>query len=184
MGVYHLLVQAFPIVLWNTAFLFILFRTLSDGRLAEGLAKSVVTLIFLGVLGGAATFALGFLVWPYSALISSPLGRDHLMLASWSLAYWTVLLVFSWRLGDDLWRGANRWIMAGLATVGAALVNITGTLGGSVAHNPSAVGDVVRFVLGWQIYTTHYIPDVTVWLLIVFSIVLVTLGIWGGRHRA
>jgi hypothetical protein len=182
MGVYHLLVQAFPIVLWYTAFLFILVRAVSDGSLAQGLAKAVTPLILLGVLGGVATYVLGFLVWPFGALISSPLGRNHMLLASWTLVYWTVLLVFAWRLGDTLWQGTARWIMPVLAALGVALLTITGTLGGSAAHNPSAVSEIVRFVLGWEIYTTLYIPDVTLWLLVISSIVLVALGVWG-RYR-
>lgn len=182
MGVYHLLVQAFPIVLWYTAFLFILIRALSDGAFAEGLAKAIAPLILLGVLGGIATYALGFLVWPLGAVTSSPLGRNHILLASWTLVYWTVLLVFVWRLGDGLWRGLNRWLMPLLSALGVGLLNITGTLGGSTAHNPSAVSDVVRFILGWEIYTTLYVPDVTLGLLVVASIVLVGLGLWG-RYR-
>ena len=184
MGVYHVLVQAFPIVLWNTAFLFILIRVLSDGKLAQSLAKAVTTLIFLGVLGGAVTYVLGLLVWPFDALISSPLGRNHFLLASWTLAYWTVLLVFAWHLGDALWDGTRRWIMLGLSVLGVGLLNITGTLGGSVAHNPSAVSDVVRFVLGWEIYTSFYVPDATLWLLVAVSVVLFALGLWGHRRQA
>jgi hypothetical protein len=182
MGVYHILVQAFPIVLWNAAFLFILIRIISDGKLARNLGKAVTTLIFLGVLGGAVTYALGLLVWPFGALISSPLGRNHLLLASWTLAYWTVLLVFTWRLGDALWQGTTRWITLGLSLLGVVFLNITGTLGGSVAHNPSAVSDVVRYLLRWELYTTFYVQDVSLWVLVAVSIGFVAAGIWGRRH--
>lgn len=184
MGVYHLLVQAFPIVLWNTAFLFILFRAFSDGDLARTLAGSVTALILLGVLGGAVAYALGFLVWPFSALISSPLGRNHFLLATWTLAFWTVLLVFAWRLGDTLWKGPNRWVMLGLSLLGVVFLNVTGTLGGSVAHNPSAVSDVVRFVLAWDVHDTFYLPNFTLWLLVISSAILVALGVWGRRSDA
>ena len=182
MGVYHLLVQAFPIVLWYTAFAFILIRFMSDGAFAQGLAKAIMPLILLGVLGGIVTYVLGFLVWPLGAVTSSPLGRNHIVLASWTLVYWTVLLVFAWRLGDALWRRFNRWLMPLLSALGVALLTITGTLGGSVAHNPSAVSDIVRFVLGWEVYTTLYVPDYTLGLAVVVSVVLAVLGLWG-RYR-
>lgn len=182
MGVYHLLVQAFPIVLWYTAFLFILIRAFSDGALAQGLAKAITPLILLGLLGGIVTYALGFLVWPLGAVTSSPLGRNHILLASWTLVYWAVLLVFAWRLGESLWQGLNRWLMPFLSAVGIGLLTITGTLGGSTAHNPSAVSDVVRFLLGWEIYTTLYVPALTLVILIIASIVLVSLALWG-RYR-
>ena len=177
MGVYHLLVQAFPIVLWNTAFLFVLVRVLSDRDLAHQLAGAVPTLILLGLLGGAVTYVLGFLVWPFEALTSSPLGRNHLLLASWTMGYWSVLLVFAWRHGDALWYGTRRWIMLGLSGLGVGLLNITGTLGGSVAHNPSAASDFVRFVLGWEIYTTFYVPNGTLALFILVSVALVALAL-------
>ena len=184
MGVYHLLVQAFPIVLWYTAFLFILIRFLFDGPYAQGLAKAIAPLILLGLLGGIVTFILGFLVWPLGAVISSPLGRNHIVLATWTLVYWSVLLVFVWRLGEAVWRGVNRWLMPLLSALGVALLTITGTLGGSVAHNPSAVSDVVRFVLGWEVYTTLYVPDLTLALSLAVSIVLLVLGLWGRTRHA
>lgn len=184
MGVYHLLVQAFPIVLWYTALLFILVRALSDGSFSQGLAKAITPLILLGLLGGIVTYALGFLVWPLGAVTSSPLGRNHILLATWTLVYWTVLLIFAWRLGDALWRGLNRWLMPLLSAMGVALLTITGTLGGSTAHNPSAVSDVVRFLLGWEIYTTLYVPNLVLGLSLVASIALLGLALWGHFRRA
>ncbi len=181
MGVYHLLVVVFPIALWDTAFLFILVRALSDGALARRLEKGITPLIFLGVLAGAAAYVLGLLVWPYSALTASPLGRNHMLMATWTLGYWTVLCVLAWRLGEALWVGVRRWIMFGLSAVGVGLLTITGTLGGSTAGNPSGISDLVR-LLGWEVYTTFYVPDVTLGLSVVASIVLVGLGLWG-RYR-
>ena len=181
MGIYHLLVVVFPIAFWDTAFLFILVRALSDGALARRLEKAITPLIFLGVLAGAVAYVLGLLVWPYSALTASPLGRNHMLMATWTLGYWTVLCVLAWRLGEALWAGVRRWIMFGLSAVGVGLLTITGTLGGSVAGNPSGISDLVR-LLGWEVYTTFYVPDVTLGLSVVASIVLVGLGLWG-RYR-
>jgi len=183
MGVYHLLVQSFPIVLWYTAFLFILLRAVSDGSFAQGLSMAITPLLLLGVLSGIVAYVLGFLVWPLGAVTSSPLGRNHILLASWTLVIWTVLWVLIWRAGDDAWRGWNRWLLPTLSGLGVGLLTITGTLGGSTAHNPSVVSDVVRFVLGWEIYTTLYVPNATLALSLVASVTLVGLGIWGRRHN-
>ena len=183
MGVYHLLVVFFPIALWDTAFLFILIRALSEGELARRLEKGITPLIFLGVVAGAVAYGLGLLVWPYSALTSSPLGRNHMLMATWTLAYWTVLCVLAWRLGAELWAGARRWIMLGLSAVGVGLLTITGTLGGSLAAKPSGISDLVR-LLGWEVYTTFYVPDITLWLLLAASVILLALGVWGSRRHA
>ena len=175
MGVYHLLIVIFPIALWETAFLFALVRALSSGRMATKLGNAIAPLLFLGVLGGVAAYILGFLIWPYSALITSPLGRNHLLMASWTLAYWIVLWLVAWRLGERLWVGGIRWVALALGALGVGLLTITGTLGGSLAGNPSGVSDLVR-ALGWEVYTTFYVPDFTLWMMLGASVILLVLG--------
>jgi hypothetical protein len=79
-----------------------------------------------------------------------------------------------------VWRGSWRWIMLGLAGLGMALQTITGTLGGYLAGNPSAVSQILRS-LGWEVFTTFYVPT---WMLIAAlaaTAALVALGIVGGR---
>ncbi len=181
MAVYHVLVQSFPIVLWYTATLFILVRLLSRGRFAGGLGRAVMPLILLGVLGGLLAYVLGLVAWPLSATLASPLGRNHLLMASWTLAFWTALLLIAWRRGEALWEGASGWLMLLMAALGVAMVTITGTLGGSMAGNPSAVSDVVR-ALGWEVYTTFYAPAAILGLVLAVSAVLVAIGIWGRRR--
>ncbi len=182
MGAYHLLVVFFPIALWDTAFLFILIRAFSDGALATRLGKAVMPLIFLGVLAGAVAYLLGLMVWPYSALTNTPLGRNHMLMATWTLGYWTVLCVLAWRLGDDLWVGAKRWIMLGLAAIGVGALTITGTLGGSLAGNPTGISDLVR-LMGWEVYTTFYVPNLVLWLLVAVSLAMLALGAWAYRRQ-
>lgn len=180
MEVYHMMAVFFPIVLLQTAFLFILIRAFSAGSLAMQLEKAIGPLVYLGVLGGAVAYVLGLLSWPYSALTSSPLGRNHMLLASWTLAYWLVLSVAIWRLGSALWASSARWTMLGLSALGVVFVMITGTLGGSLAGEPSGVSDLVRLA-GWEVYTTFYVPN---WVLIAYiagAVILVALGILGGR---
>ncbi len=183
MGVYHLLAIVFPIALWDVAFLFILIRTLSAGSLATRLEKTIVPLLLLGVLAGAVAYVLGLLAWPYSALTASPLGRNHMLMATWTLAYWTMILVLAWRLGEQMWLGASRWVMLGLAAFGVALLTIAGTLGGSLAGNPSGISDLVR-LLGWEVYSTFYVPNLTLWLLVVVSVILVGIGLRERKRHA
>jgi Predicted membrane protein (DUF2231) len=183
MSVYHLLVVVFPIALWDTAFLFTLIRVVSNGRVATMLGNAVAPLVLVGLLGGVAAYVLGFFVWPYSALTASPLGRNHLLMATWTLAYWTVLWVLAWRLGERLWIGVGRWVALALGALGVALLTITGTLGGSLAGNPSGVSDLVR-ALGWEVYTTFYVPNATLWVMFAAAAVLLVLGVWARKQPA
>lgn len=183
MAPYHVMLVHFPIALWTTAALIILLRAFSDGTLARAADGALTFLLFLGAVAGALAFGAGLLVWPTEAVSSSPLARNHLLLAGWSLAYWIVLWLLRWRGGERVWEGLWRWLMLGLAVLGVGLQTITGTLGGYLAGNPSMVSEIVRR-LGWEVFTTFYLPDWILGLLVVSSAVMIGLGLAGNRARA
>ena len=89
--VYHILVVHFPVALWLTAALFIFIRVFSASELAVRLQKAVWPLILLGSVAGIVAYGLGLAIYPWSAITESPLGRNHIMLATWTLSYWTVM---------------------------------------------------------------------------------------------
>jgi len=138
-------------------------------------------MLLLGGLLGACGFVAGLLVWPIEAVASSPLARNHVLLASWSLGYWLLLALVRWLGGEQVWQGLWRWTMLGLAGLGMALQTITGTLGGYLAGNPSAVSEVLRR-LGWEVFTTFYLPSWLLILLGVAALALIALGVAGGRR--
>ena len=183
MSAYHVMLVHFPIALLTTAFLLILARALSDApavRTAEG---ALTPLLGFGALTGAAAFAAGLLVWPPEAVASSPLARNHVLLGAWSLAYWTVLWLVRWRAGERVWEGLSRWIMLALAALGVGLQTLTGTMGGYLAGNPSAVSDVVR-KLGWEVFTTFYLPGWMLGVVVIAAILLAAVGFAGARRAA
>lgn len=180
---YHILVAHFPIALWMVAYLFILYRTFSDSELAVRLQKSVWPLIFLGSLTGVVAYGLGLLIYPLSAITESPLGRNHIMLATWTLSYWSVIGVIGYRFRRHLYEDGQRWITFALASIGAAVVTITGTLGGSLAGTPSLVTKSLG-TIGWNVYMTFYLPT---WMLILYgtgAVLLVAIGMYGRRKGA
>jgi hypothetical protein len=67
--------------------------------------------------------------------------------------------------------------MAALALLGSALLGITGTLGGHLVGIYSDVSDGLR-LLGWEVYTTFYVPNMTLVTLLVIAVVLLALGAW------
>jgi uncharacterized membrane protein len=176
MSAYHVMLVHFPIALWTTAFLLILARALSDAPAVRTAAGALTPLLAVGALTGALAFAAGLLVWPIESAASSPLARNHILLAAWSLAYWTVLWLVRWRAGERVWDGWFRWIMVGLGTLGVGLQTLTGTIGGSLAGNPSGVSDIVR-KLGWEVFTTFYLPGWMLGVVVVAALALIAAGI-------
>ena len=129
--VYHILVVHFPIALWLTAALFVFFRVFSDSVLAVRLEKSVWPLILLGSLAGFVAYGLGLSIYPWSAITQSPLGRNHIMLATWTLSYWTVLGVLGYRFRRFLFDGVQKWVTFVLTLIGAA---VGGAAGGGYGY--------------------------------------------------
>jgi hypothetical protein len=183
MAAYHSVLVHFPIALLMTATLAIFVRAVSDGPLARAIDRALVPLLAVGVLSGVVAFAVGLMVWPWEALSGTPLGRNHMLLATWTLAYWTLLLVARWTIGEAIWDGMTRWVMAGLAFLGSALLGITGTLGGHLVNNYTELSEVLR-LFGWEVFTTFYVPNLTLAAIVVAAIVLAALGIWGRRQPA
>jgi hypothetical protein len=144
--------------------------------------RALPVFLILGVIAGAVAFALGLSIWPWETLSSTPMGRNHMLLASWSLAYYVLLAVIRSLHGDAIWNGLSRWVMVLLAGIGVVLVGITGTLGGHLVGNYTEVGEVLR-LLGWEIYSTYYLPNLTLIIIAVVSVVLFVLGFLG-RDKA
>jgi hypothetical protein len=181
--VYHILVAHFPVALWVSAYLFILIRSFSDSNIAVQLQKAIWPLAALGTLAGFVTYGLGLTIYPWSAITESPLGRNHILLATWTLSYWTVMSVLGYRFRRHLFDGAQRWITFSLATIGAIVITITGTLGGSLTGTPSLVTRSLSWI-GWDVYMTFYLPT---WMLILYgagAIALIAIGIMGHRANA
>jgi hypothetical protein len=184
MGPYHAIAVHFPVALWTVASGIIIFRALSDGVLARAFDRVLVPLLSLGVVTGLVAYTLGQLVWPPDTLQSTPLGRNHMLAATWSLFYWAAVLFLRWRIGERAWEGAvNRLIMLCLGALGAGLLTITGTLGGHLHGAPAYLSEILR-MLGFDVYHTFYVPS---WVLAVLAIVTVAmplLAIAATRGRA
>jgi hypothetical protein len=177
MAAYHVVLVHFPIALWMTATLVILWRAVSDGPLARTVDRALVPLLTLGLISGVLAYAVGLMVWPWETISSTPLGRNHVLVATWTVAYWTLLLATRWLQGEAVWDGIMRWVMAGLALLGSALLGITGTLGGHLVGIYTDVADFLRF-LGWEVYTTFYVPTYTLAVIGTVTLLMIGLALW------
>ena len=183
MAGYHAVLVHFPIALLMTATLAILLRAVSDGPLAKATDRALVPLLAIGLLTGGGAYGVGLLVWPWEAISSTPLGRNHVLLATWTLSYWALVLAIRWSQGEAIWNGVTRWVMAGMAILGSVLLGITGTLGGHLVGIYTEVSEALRF-LGWEVYTTYYVPNFTLAIILIAAIILVVIGILGRRRLA
>jgi uncharacterized membrane protein len=180
MAPYHHLMVHFPIALWTTATLVIIWRTFSDKPLAQAAGRVLTPLLALGVVSGFIAYFIGLAIFPFEAIGTSPLGRNKLIAATWTLAYWTLIAVTVWRLGNRVWEGPARWVMLGLGALGGILLTVTGALGGHLSGSPSAVSQLFR-VLGWEVYTTFYVPDFMLALIVLAAAAMAALGLFGRR---
>lgn len=174
MGPYHAIMVHFPVALWTVCSGIILFRALSDGPLARAFDRVLVSLLVLGVVAGLASYSLGLMVWPPETLQTTPLGRNHMIAASWSLGSWAALLFLRWRVGEKVWEGmVNRLIMVGLGILGASQLAATGTLGGHLHGAPAYLSELLR-PFGWDVYHTFYLPG---WVLVSLAVVIVAMPV-------
>lgn len=185
MSAYHVALVHFPIALWITAMLAIVWRALSGGRLARALDQALVPLLSLALLMGVAAFVVGTQVWPRETMTASPLARNHLLMAAWTVALWAVILWARWRGGEAVWDGVSRWVLALLALLGSAMVIVTATLGGHLMGSATDLSQLLRS-LGGEVYRTYYVPTTVLLALLVLAVLLVLLGLWarGGSDAA
>jgi hypothetical protein len=172
MGPYHAIMVHFPVALWMVASGIVIFRGLSDGPLARALDRVLLAFLAIGVATGVVSYALGLLVWTPDTLQTTPLGRNHMIAASWSLCCWAAVLFLRWRVGERVWEGiVNRMIMVGLGVLGASQLAATGTLGGHLHGAPAYLSELLR-PFGWDVYQTFYLPT---WVLVVLAVVIVAM---------
>ncbi len=183
MAAYHVVLIHFPIALWMVSSLCIVIRAFNDGALGQAMDRALPVFLVLGMLLGALAWLVGLAVWPWETISSTPMGRNHMLMASWSLAYFTLLAFIRYRHGEAIWQGLSRWIMVLLAGIGVVLVGITGTLGGHLVGNYTEVSELLRR-LGWEVYTTYYLPNLTLAIIGVVVLLLIAIGLFGRSRSA
>lgn len=182
MAAYHVVMIHFPIALWMVSSLAIVIRAFSSGPIGQAMDRALPVFLILGLVFGTVAYVLGLSIWPWETLSSTPMGRNHMLLASWSLAYYALLTAIRLLHGEAIWQGLSRWVMVVLAGIGIVFVGITGTLGGHLIGNYTEIGELLR-VLGWEIYSTYYLPNLTLIVIAIAAAILVAVGIFG-RDRA
>ncbi len=181
-GIHHMLVH-FPLGFWTLASLMILVGSFSNGRLAEISREGLLPVLVLSLLAAAITIASGLLVWPLEAALASPLTRNHILTALWSLGIFTMLTVMAWRAGSGAFDGARRWVLVVLALMGMSIFATTGTIGGHLVGATTQFSEVLK-LFGWDVYNTFYVPTWVVGTLVVIGLVCAVAGLLSRRSNS
>jgi hypothetical protein len=179
-GMHHMLVH-FPLGFWALATLMILVGALLPGRLAELSRAALLPVLVLSLLGALAAIVSGFLIWPLAANLASPLARNHILMAFWSLGVFTMLTVLVWRAGTSAFDGAHRWVLVILALLGGLFFASAGTLGGHLVGAPTHFSALLGLT-GWEVYTTFYSPFWVIAVMVIIGVALGALGIMSQRR--
>lgn len=184
MGPYHAIMVHFPVALWTVASGVIVFRACSDSAAARAFDHLLVPLLALGAITGVISYALGWLVWPAHALQATPLGRNHIIGATWSLFFWTAALFLRLWSGKLTWSDRTiRLIMIALGGLGAVVLALTGTLGGHLHGAPAQLSELLVLV-GLDVYQTFFVPDWVLAVVAVVTLAMPALVIVATRTRA
>lgn len=183
MAPYHHIMVHFPIVLLGLAFVLILLRVVTKSEIAQRLdSAALIPCLILGLAGAIAAIVSGLLIWPMEGSLTSTMGRNKILIASWMVAVWSIVLVLRWRGKEQIWNGEGRYQLLALGTFGAILLATTGTLGGHLLGSPSRFSGLLH-QFGWSVYQTYFAPS---WVLIVMLAVgagALVIGLFARRIK-
>ncbi|HSV28568.1 MAG TPA: heme ABC transporter permease [Candidatus Omnitrophota bacterium] len=177
MAPYHHIAVHFPVALLGIAFLVLMLRgTTRNDRVErlEGLA--IVPLLSIGIAGAVAAQVTGLLIWPLDAALTSTMGRNKLLMASWLVATWALVLILRILAGPAIWNGRGRIVLLGLGAFGAFLLATVGSLGGHLLGAPSRLSDLLH-QLGWSVYQTFYAPDPVLTAMVAVGAAAIVVGL-------
>lgn len=181
MAPYHHMMAHFPIALMSLTFMLILLRIFTSSEAVRKLeANFLIYGLGIGIVGGVAAMVTGLLIWPAEAPLTATMGRNKILMASWTIAVWTMVLALLWYVGNRIWEGTGRYLMLGLGAFGLILAATTGTLGGHLLGSPSRLSGVLN-QFGWNIYQTYFAPSWVIVILVVVGITGIALGLLAGR---
>ncbi|MET4001243.1 DUF2231 domain-containing protein [Marinobacterium sp. MBR-109] len=176
----HAMLAHFPVGFWALATLMILVGAFLSGRLAELSRAALLPVLVLSLVGALAATAIGLIIWPMEANLASPLTRNHMLMAFWSLGIYTMITVLVWKAGDTAFEGNRRWALVVLALTGGLMFASTGTLGGHLVGATTAFSDILG-LMGWEVYTTFYTPLWAIGVMVIIGIALGALGLMSLR---
>jgi hypothetical protein len=166
----------FPIALLLLASLFLLLRALSDNKWIVQFERSTPALLVLGLIGVAGAVVTGLVLWPQEAVLASPMAKNKLLFTFWSMAAWLGVAAIRLRAGEALWQSSVRWPLLILVLLAAALLGITGALGGYLIGAPSDFSALLK-MSGWNVYQTFHAPMWALGVAVLMAVAIMAIGL-------
>jgi len=182
MAPFHHILAHFPVALLGVGFILMLYRALVASDRSRRLEESaLLPCLILGIAGGLGALLSGLSIWPVEGMLASTMGRNKIIMASWMLAIWSLIVLLRWRGGEAVWSGVSRYVMLVLAGIGALLLTTTGTLGGHLIGSPSRFSGLLK-QFGWSVYETYLAPDWVLIVMVAVGLASIVAGI-GATHQ-
>jgi hypothetical protein len=162
----------------------IIFRLLVDLRVRNGAASGRVSAIrqgadvisYMGALAAVIFLVLsaitGYLIQPFSVLVSQPILLNKSLTALGALFFWAAFLVLRYEVGPSMWQDRELYAIGVItATLGFAFTAITGSIGAELTLGHSVMDPVYQALsLNLRVWTLQPID-------IGITVVLVLIGI-------
>lgn len=162
----------------------IILRLLVDLRVRNGVASGRVSAIrqgadvisYMGALAAVIFLVLsaitGYLIQPFSVLVSQPILLNKSLTALGALFFWAAFLFLRYEVGPSIWQDRELYAIGVItATLGFAFTAITGSIGAELTLGHSVMDPVYQALsLNLRVWTLQPID-------IGITVVLVLIGI-------
>jgi hypothetical protein len=154
-------------------------RNASDVIAYIGSAAAVLFLILSGVTG--------YLIYPYSNLISTPLLINKSLFALGSLFFWSAFLFLRYWFGSGLWKRAGLYLVYLLtAVLGFMFTSLTASMGAEITLGESGFQPIYSALnFSWSTFTVQAITiEITAAVVVVGIVVALIAYLRGPKAKA
>jgi hypothetical protein len=119
----------------------------------------------------------GAFIWPWEAVMNSPLVKNKLTIVIIMTLIWGMFLYLRVRRGTALWQNPILRIYGGVLVVGGFFTNmVANSIGGDIAGSASGFERIVR-LFGIETRFSFYLPTWAIAIIFLLAVVAVVLAV-------
>jgi hypothetical protein len=153
-------------------------RSASDTIAYLGSAAAVFFLLLSGITG--------YLIYPYSTLVSQPLLINKSLFALGSLFFWSAFFFLRYWYGSGIWKRAGLYLVYLLtAVLGFVFTSFTASMGAEITLGESGFQPLYSmFNFSWSTFTVEAVTiEITVALVVVGIVVALIAYVKGPKEK-